>query len=103
MLTFVIRMPDAKNNPGTPLPISLWWLECVDDELSALAVPLSGIHRVHFGENGPHKGGALYKLNNQREGVEHYLSLACTMIRPGSLPSHLAACTEAMTQVVHIC
>jgi hypothetical protein len=29
------------SNAGTPLAISLWWLECVDDELSALAVKIS--------------------------------------------------------------
>jgi len=28
----------SNNYPGTPLPISQWWLECVDDELSAFAV-----------------------------------------------------------------
>jgi len=28
----------SKDYPGTPLPISQRWLECVDDELSALAV-----------------------------------------------------------------
>jgi hypothetical protein len=28
----------SEDHPRTPLPISLWWLECVDDELSALAV-----------------------------------------------------------------
>jgi hypothetical protein len=28
----------SEHIPGTLLPISLWWLECVDDELSALAV-----------------------------------------------------------------
>jgi len=27
----------SKEFPGTPLPFSLRWLECVDDELSALA------------------------------------------------------------------
>jgi hypothetical protein len=30
----------SKNNPGTPLPNSLPWLECVDDELSALEVKI---------------------------------------------------------------
>jgi hypothetical protein len=28
----------SEDNPGTPLPICLWWLEYVDDEKSALAV-----------------------------------------------------------------
>jgi hypothetical protein len=32
----------SEGNPGRPLPISLWWLECVDDELSALAVGTCG-------------------------------------------------------------
>jgi len=27
-----------KENPGTPLPISVRWLECVNEELTALAV-----------------------------------------------------------------
>jgi len=31
----------SKDNPGTLLPISQRWLECVDDELSALAVKFS--------------------------------------------------------------
>jgi len=31
-------LANSKENPGTPLPISLRWLECVDEELSALAV-----------------------------------------------------------------
>jgi hypothetical protein len=30
-----------EDNQGTPLAINLWWLECVDDELSALAVKFS--------------------------------------------------------------
>jgi hypothetical protein len=31
----------AEYNPGPPLPMSLWWLECVDNELLALAVKIS--------------------------------------------------------------
>jgi hypothetical protein len=31
----------SEDNPGKPLSMSLWWLECVDDELSALAVKIS--------------------------------------------------------------
>jgi len=31
-------LANSKQSPGTPLPISPRWLECVDDELSALAV-----------------------------------------------------------------
>jgi hypothetical protein len=30
----------SEDNPGRPLPISLRWLECVDDQLSALAVKI---------------------------------------------------------------
>jgi hypothetical protein len=33
-------------NPGTALPISLWWLECVDDELSAFAVNILSLTDV---------------------------------------------------------
>jgi len=32
---------NSKQTPGTPLLISLRWLECVDDEMSALAVNFS--------------------------------------------------------------
>jgi len=43
-------LASSSENPGMPLPISLRWLECVDDELLALAVKtlsLSGIS-VHL-------------------------------------------------------
>jgi len=34
----MVYIRNYNENLGTPLQISLWWLECVDDELSALAV-----------------------------------------------------------------
>jgi len=36
-----LSIAKSKENPGTPLPISLRWLECVDDEMTALAVNFS--------------------------------------------------------------
>jgi hypothetical protein len=39
--SFDIHDVKSEDNPGTPLPIRLWWLECVDDELSVFAVKVT--------------------------------------------------------------
>jgi hypothetical protein len=35
---------NSEDNPGAPLPISIWWLECVDDQLSAIAVRVLSLY-----------------------------------------------------------
>jgi hypothetical protein len=40
-VTEKLSISKVGDTPGTLLAISLWWLECVDDELSTFAVKLS--------------------------------------------------------------
>jgi hypothetical protein len=40
-VTEKLSISKVGDTPGTLLAISLWWLECVDDELSTFAVTLS--------------------------------------------------------------
>jgi len=60
---------NSKENPWTPLPISLRWLEYVDNELSALAVNFS-LKEIIFHNNLPSGAPGSYRPGgNSREVV----------------------------------
>ena len=57
----------SKDYPGTPLPISQRWLECVDDELSALAVKTLSLSEI---TSGVPEVGMLYILDILEQGIQ---------------------------------